>query len=728
MRTWAGYRGHARHPLAVAVVIALLALGNAPGAPAGAATAGQRSGRAPSVEVVPPGPHAIPGRYIVTLAPGVSATEFAANERARGRQVDRVFTRALNGYAGALSPADVTRLAGDSRVERVEPDQVVNAVDTQQNPTWGLDRIDDRLLPLDSSYNYSTTASSVKAYVIDTGIRATHVDMSPRVIAGYDAVGGVNPPTSDCHGHGTHVAGTIGGTTYGVAKGITLVAVRVLDCSGSGTVAGVIDGIDWVTGDHAAGAPAVANMSLGGGLSTSLDDAVAASIADGVVYAVAAGNDNFDACFTSPARTPAALTVAASDSTDRRASFSNYGTCVDLFAPGVSITSGWATSDTATNTISGTSMATPHVTGVAALLLATWPGSTVQQVADAVVGMATPGIVTGAGSGTPNRLLYVGSEPAPPPPPPAVPNDMFADAVVLTGASGSRTGTTVDATKEPGEPDHAGNVGGASVWYQITPAASGTATIDTIGSDFDTLLAVYTGTSVSALTEVASNDDIEMFFNVQSRVQLPVTAGVTYRIAVDGWSGLFPPETGSVTLNWTIPAAPPSGDTGWRNPTAQAASSTGDGNGYEISPANAFTNDGNVAADMNSGTSTSTSCTSTRKDRHVYRDYGVSLPTGAAVMGIEVQVQARADSTSGSPKICIQLSWDGGSSWTSAKSTGTLGTSETAYVRGSPTDTWGRAWSSSNLSNANFRVRVIDVSSSRSRDFYLDWVAVRVYY
>jgi subtilisin family serine protease len=343
-----------------------------------------------------------------------------------------------------------------------------------------------------------------------------------------------------------------------VAKEATLVAVRVLDCSGSGTYSGVIAGIDWVTADHQAGQPAVANMSLGGPASASVDDAVANSVADGVVYAVAAGNSNANACNSSPARAPSALTVAATDNTDTRASFSNYGSCVDLFAPGVSITSDWSSSDTATNTISGTSMATPHVAGVAALTLAGSPGATVDQVNQAMLSNATPGIVTNAGSGTPNRLLYVGSEPVPPPPPPLVANDMFADATVLTGTSGNTSGTNVDATKEPGEPNHAGNAGGASIWYRLTPTTSGTATIDTVGSDFDTLLAVYTGSAVGALTEVASNDDISLFFNVQSRVQFPVTAGVTYNIAVDGWSGASGPATGAVTLNWTIaPSSPP---------------------------------------------------------------------------------------------------------------------------------------------------------------------------
>jgi subtilisin family serine protease len=483
-----------------------------------------------------------------------------ASERRRGAHVDRVYRVALHGYAGALTPRDVDRLAADPRVSRIEPDQVVRPVTTQSDPTWGLDRIDQRALPLDASYTYVGSVSSVNAYVIDTGIRATHQDFGGRVVAGYDAVGGQTPPTTDCHGHGTHVSGTIGGTTYGVAKDVTLVAVRVLGCNGSGAISGVIAGVDWVTADHQSGEPAVANMSLGGGLSFSLDDAVSRSVADGVVYAVAAGNSSADACYSSPARTPRALTVAASDSSDVRASFSNYGSCVDLFAPGVAVTSDWYSSDTATATASGTSMATPHVAGAAALELAASPGATVDQVVAAILARATPGIITNSGSGTPNELLYVGTEPAPPPPPPPPPvvgNDMFADGIVLAQAAGSATGTNVEATKEPAEPNHAGNAGGASIWYELTPTTSGTATIDTVGSGFDTLLAVYTGDSMGALEARASNDDITMFVNVQSRVQLEVTAGTTYHIAVDGWSGLSGVATGPMTLNWTIAPAPP---------------------------------------------------------------------------------------------------------------------------------------------------------------------------
>jgi subtilisin family serine protease len=232
----------------------------------------------------------------------------------------------------------------------------------------------------------------VTAYVIDTGIRFAHTDLGGRAKSGYDAIDGGT--ADDCNGHGTHVAGTVGGSTYGVAKGVALVAVRVLDCAGSGSTAGVIAGIDWVTDHHQPGAPAVANMSLGGSVSSALDAAVTRSIADGVTYAVAAGNGNAagtpqDACKSSPARVPDALTVGATDRNDAPASFSNYGRCVDLFAPGVGITSAWHTGDTAVNTISGTSMATPHVAGVAALVLEGQPKAGPAAVGAAVTGLAT---------------------------------------------------------------------------------------------------------------------------------------------------------------------------------------------------------------------------------------------------------------------------------------------------------------------------------------------------
>jgi subtilisin family serine protease len=307
-----------------------------------------------------------------------------------------------------MSAAKAARLAADVRVAYVEQDTKVSLNATQANATWGIDRIDQRDLPLSTTYTYNAEAPAVSAYIIDTGIRTTHSEFGGRATVGTDTVGG-GQNGQDCQGHGTHVAGTVGGKTYGVAKAVKLVAVRVLNCQGSGTTAGVIAGVDWVTAN--AVKPAVANMSLGGGANTSLDNAVKRSIASGVSYAVAAGNGNAlgtpqNACNYSPARVPEAITVGATDRTDRRASFSNFGTCLDLFAPGVSITSAWRTNDTATNTISGTSMAAPHTAGVAALYLTTNPTATPAQVRDALVNNATNGKVLDPRTGSPNKLLY----------------------------------------------------------------------------------------------------------------------------------------------------------------------------------------------------------------------------------------------------------------------------------------------------------------------------------
>jgi subtilisin family serine protease len=349
--------------------------------------------------------------YIVTLRPATGDSHGIAADAARrfGGSVGHVYSWALSGFAITIPDGLAARLAADPRVLAIEADGVVTADVTQTGATWGLDRIDQRFRPLDGSYTATNTGAGVTAYIIDTGIRVTHSEFGGRAVPGYDAVtsGGT---ANDCNGHGTHVAGTVGGSTYGVADGVSLVAVRVLDCNGSGTTSGVIAGIDWVSGNHTSG-PAVANMSLGGSASTALDTAVRNSIADGVAYAVAAGNGNRggvaqDACKSSPARVPDAMTISATDSNDRKASWANYGTCVDWFAPGVSITSSWNSSDLATNTISGTSMATPHTTGVAALYLESNPSASPQQVRDALYNNATPGVVSSAGNGTPNRLLF----------------------------------------------------------------------------------------------------------------------------------------------------------------------------------------------------------------------------------------------------------------------------------------------------------------------------------
>jgi subtilisin family serine protease len=375
--------------LVLALLVVVLAL-----AGSGSAKAGERS------------------TYVVVLTDSTRSVPAVAQEHARrfGGDVEFVYTHALKGYAMSLPDAAAPALAHLPGVVSVEADSEYS-IDTTESPvTWGLDRIDQRNRPLSNSYTYTNTGASVTAYIIDTGIRFSHVEFGGRAVAGYDAVtAGGN--AADCNGHGTHVSGTVGGSTYGVAKDVQLVAVRVLNCSGSGTTAQVVAGIDWVTGNHQAGQPAVANMSLGGSASTAIDTAVRNSIADGVSYAIAAGNGFLglfaqNACGTSPARVTEAMTVSATDSSDRKPSWANVGTCVDWFAPGVNVTSAWYSSDTATNTISGTSMATPHTTGVAALYLQSNPTASPSQVQEALRAAATTGVVVSPGSGSPNRLLF----------------------------------------------------------------------------------------------------------------------------------------------------------------------------------------------------------------------------------------------------------------------------------------------------------------------------------
>ncbi|MGN2361308.1 S8 family peptidase [Streptomyces luridiscabiei] len=350
---------------------------------------------------------AVPGSYIVTLKETAGFTASATQGRkliaGYGGRITRTYTSVLNGYAAQLSGAEARRLAADPAVASVEQDQKVHSTATQTNAPWGLDRIDQPNLPLNGTFTYPDSAGiNSTVYVLDTGVRISHQDIVGRASNGWDFVDN-DAVAQDGNGHGTHVATTAAGTTYGVAKKAKVVAVRVLNNSGSGTTAGVIAGVDWITANHVSNS--VANVSLGGGPSPTLDDAVRRSIASGVTYAIAAGNSNAPASGYSPARVTTALTVGATTRTDARASYSNYGPLVDLFAPGSDITAGWATSNTATYTGNGTSFAAPHVAGSAAVYLTNHPGASPAAVGTALVNGATNNVLSGIGAGSPNKLL-----------------------------------------------------------------------------------------------------------------------------------------------------------------------------------------------------------------------------------------------------------------------------------------------------------------------------------
>lgn len=340
--------------------------------------------------------------YIVVYRDNVSRTPVAANRMiASGRlRIERTYSAAINGFAAKLDSNQVAALRADPDVALVQPDIIVHVQGTESNPDWGLDRLDQRSLPLSKSYTYATSGSGVNAYIIDTGIRYSHTDLGGRAHFAFDAFGGNG---ADCMGHGTHVSGTVGGIKYGVAKAVTLWSVRVLECDGSAPLSDIIAGIDWVTAHHRS--PAVANMSLGATKAPALDSAVAKSIRSGVTYVVAAGNYTENACNIYPANLPSAIDVAASDNTDHRWAYSDYGSCVSVFAPGVNITSDDYLSDVATVTWSGTSMASPHVAGIAALYLGAHPSATPAQVKQAILANATSGHIINV-NGSPNLLAY----------------------------------------------------------------------------------------------------------------------------------------------------------------------------------------------------------------------------------------------------------------------------------------------------------------------------------
>lgn len=376
-----------------------------------------------------------------------------------GSVPEHIFTQVIEGFSARLPEAAAEALAQNPLVEYVEVDGVVslNESGSQSNPTWGLDRIDQRPLPLNMTYGYGTDGSGVHAYILDTGIRTTHQEFGNRATFDMDYTGGPLPNNGDCHGHGTHVAGTVGGAAYGVAKNVWLHGVRVLDCQGSGSYSGIIAALDWVAIQQNTNSdrPTVVNMSLGGGQSTSVNDAVNGAVSDGVVVVVAAGNESTDACTRSPASAVDALTVGSTTSSDSRSSFSNYGTCLDVFAPGSSITSSTQDSDTSTGTWSGTSMATPHVAGVAALYLASDPGLTPAEVMTALLANATTGVISDAGSGSPDRLLFSEVGEVPSPPPPTLPTQVHVDELDVTvsfsrrNANGTALVSVIDAGGSP---------------------------------------------------------------------------------------------------------------------------------------------------------------------------------------------------------------------------------------------------------------------------------------
>jgi serine protease len=424
----------------------------------------------------------IKGQYIVVLKDNAASL---ASERSNLSRVSTVarsmatqhrarlvhtYQSALRGFVVKADDKSLARLLADPRVAYVEEDGLVSINATQTNATWGIDRVDQRDLPLNQTYNYDTTASGVHAYIVDTGVLGSHSQFSGRMGNGHTAIND-GRGTTDCNGHGTHVAGTVGGSTHGVAKGVTIHPVRVLGCDGSGTNSGVIGGMDWVANNHVK--PAVANMSLGGGVSQATDDAVQRMHNAGVTVVVAAGNDNSNACNYSPARAPAAITVGSTVNNDSRSSFSNYGSCLDIYAPGSNILSAWHTSSTATNTISGTSMASPHVAGVAALYLANNPNATPTQVRNAIVNNATPNKVTDAKSGSPNLLLYsiFGGGENPPPP------DTYSVSGTITNASGAGiSGVTVSNGTVSATTNSSGAytlTGLANATYTLTPSLGG---------------------------------------------------------------------------------------------------------------------------------------------------------------------------------------------------------------------------------------------------------------
>ncbi|MFD1151936.1 S8 family peptidase [Saccharothrix hoggarensis] len=503
---------------AVAVITALAALGLAPPAHAQA-------------DFVPAGTP-VAGSFLVSLKETVRAADIASHALTGkyGGRVKTVFTAAMHGFlVKDLTDAQARRLAADPAVRRVYQDGTARVADTQVNATYGIDRVDQRSLPLDTRYTYNTTASNVTTYVLDTGIRKTHTEFEGRASDGYDFVD-EDPTAQDCNGHGTHVSGTIGGKTWGIAKKTKLVAVRILGCGGSAPDSDGVEGIEWIVRN--AVKPAVVNGSFTFDTPGIGDEAITRLNQAGVTFVVAAGNSSADACGTGPARNTTVIAVGATDHNDNRASFSNYGSCVDIFAPGNNITSASHTADTGQANLSGTSMASPHVAGGAALYLAGNPSATPAQVAKALTDSATPNLVRNPGAGSPNRLLYTASFGGGQPP--VCAGGSTTDDVAIPDAGAAVTSSVVVANC-----DGAGSASTA-VKVDIVHSYSADLAVDLVGPSG----AVF---SLRRPGGVGSADGIHETFTVNTSSEtkngtwkLQVKDVYTYDTGhIDGWSVTF---------------------------------------------------------------------------------------------------------------------------------------------------------------------------------------------